>query len=210
MTGDESAVERANELARTTTIVLAEFAGLRSEIATRTSILSNLILGNLTVLGVVFGIALSHVGNTDVLLLLPLATPCIGILVIDSYRNFDLLGRYIYRVIRPQLRIKSRLKVDGVGVFEWEEWVNKRQFTALFAGPFLLVLFVEFLGPPIAVLIYSIQYHLNHPHIRVTPLQGWLWWTGAVLTGLLILYSVGYLAYSIWHSEGWKKIRSVP
>ena len=87
-------------------------------------LLVTLILGNLTVLGVVFGIALSHPGNTNVLLLLPLVTPCIGILVIDSYRNLDLLGRYTYRVIRPQLQIKSQLKIDGVEVFDWEQWIN--------------------------------------------------------------------------------------
>jgi hypothetical protein len=98
MTGDHSSDQHDRELARTTTIVVAEFAGLRGEIATRISLLVTLILGNLTVLGVVFGIALSHPGNTNVLLLLPLVTPCIGILVIDSYRNLDLLGRYTYRL----------------------------------------------------------------------------------------------------------------
>jgi hypothetical protein len=166
------------------------------------------MLGNLTVVGVVFGIALSQPGNTNVLLLLPLVTPCIGILVIDSYRNFDLLGRYTYTVLRPQLQVGSELKADGVGLFEWERWVNERQFTLWFAGPFLLVLFVEFLGPPIAVLIYALQHHLHHPHVQVTTLQAWLWWTGAILTGFLLLYAAGYLAYSIWHSQGSKKTRS--
>src|SRR5260370_1234290 len=120
MTGDDSSDQHDGELARTTTIVLAEFTGLRSEIATRVSIQATLIFGNLTVLGVVFGIALSHPGNTDVLLLLPIVTPCIGIIVIDSFRNLDILGRYISRVIRPQLQIKSQLKFEGMEVFDWE------------------------------------------------------------------------------------------
>jgi hypothetical protein len=208
MTGDHRSEQQDHELARTTTIVLAEFAGLRSEITTRINILGALILGNLTVLGVVLGIALSHPGNANVLLLLPLVTPCIGILVIDSYRNFDLLGRYTYRIIRPQLQIKSELKPNGVEVFGWERWVNEHQLTLWFAGPFQLVLFLEFLGPPVAVLIYTIQYHLGHPNMHLNTLQEWLWWAGAALTGFLLLYAVSYLIYSIWHPQGSKRVRS--
>ncbi len=208
MPGNDSSAQYDRELMRTTTIVLAEFAGLRSEIATRISLLITLILGNLTVLGIVLGIALSHPGNTNVLLLLPIVTPCIGILVIDSFRNTDVLGRYIYTVIRPQLQIKSQLKFDGVDMFEWERWINKHQVTLLLAGPFQFVLFLEFLGPPIGVLVYAVQYHLYHPHVQVSTLQGLLWWTGAVLTGVLIPYAIGYLTYSIWHPMGLRKIRS--
>jgi hypothetical protein len=48
---------------RIRTIVLAEFSGLRGEIATRVNLLATMIIANLTVLGVVFGIALNS-GNT--------------------------------------------------------------------------------------------------------------------------------------------------
>jgi hypothetical protein len=208
MTADDSSRQHDGELARTTTIVLAEFGGLRSEIATRISLLVTLILGNLSVLGVVLGIALSHPGNLNVLLLLPLVTPCIGMLVIDSFRNLDMLGRYIYGVIRPQLQIKSQLKFEGAELFDWERRASKHHFTPWVGGLFQLVLSLEFLGPPIAVLVYAINYHLQHSHVQVSTLQRWLWWTGAVLTGVLILYAVGYGSYSAWHSRGSKKMRS--
>lgn len=204
MTDGDSSDQQARDLTRTTSIVLAEFAGLRAEIATRITILVTLILGNLTVLGVIFGIALNHTGDASILLLLPLITPCIGILVIDSFRNLDLLGRYIYRVIRPQL------KIEGTELFHWELWINKHQLAVWFAGPFQLVLFLEFFGPPIAALIYTIQYHFDHPRVRINTLQVGLWWAGAALTGSLLLYAVSLLAFSMWHSQGSKKIRSSP
>jgi hypothetical protein len=207
MSGNDGSAEYDRELARMTTIVLAEFAALRSEMVTRITQLMTLILGNLTVLGILFGMALSHPGNANVLLLLPIVTPCIGMLVIDSFRNCDILSRYIYKILRPQLHIRSRLKIDGVEMFEWERWVSKRQLTPWFAGPFQFVLLLEFAGPPIAVLSYTIQYHFRHPHMQVSTLQSSLWLAGAVLTGALIPYAIGYLTYSIWHPRGSKKLR---
>jgi hypothetical protein len=209
---DDSSDQHARDVARTTTIVLAEFAGLRSEITTRITLLVTLILGNLTVLGVVLGIALSQSGNTNVpgtnvptnrtlLLLLPLVTPCIGVLVIDQFRNMDILGRYIVEFVRPQLAI------DDAKVFGWEQWVARHTFTPWFWGPFQFVLFLEFLGPPIAVLAYAFQYDRHHPQAQVSTLQSSLWWTGAVLTGVLLLYAVGYGAYSEWHPQGSRRTR---
>jgi hypothetical protein len=214
MPGDDGSDQHARDLARTTTIVLAEFAALRSEITTRITLQVTLILGNLTVLGVVLGIALSQPGNTNVpgstnvptnrnlLLLLPLVTPCIGVLVLDQFRNMDILGRYIVEFIRP------KLEIDDVEVFSWERWIATYHFTPLFWGPYQFVLFLEFFGPPIAVLIYAIQYHLHHPQVQVSTLQRSLWWTGAVLTGVLISYAVGYGIYSVWHPRGSRKTRS--
>jgi hypothetical protein len=63
------------DLARITGIVLAEFAGLRSEISTRINLQTALSLGNLTVVGVVVSIALARPGNGGALLVLPLVVP---------------------------------------------------------------------------------------------------------------------------------------
>lgn len=196
------------ELDRTTTIVLAEFAGLRGEIATRINLQATLILGNLTVLGVILGIALSHPGNKNVptsaniLLLLPLVTPFIGMHAVDGYRSLDILGKYIHRVIRPQLQIESHIEVESAEVFGWERWIDAHRFTMLWLeAPLQLVVwlgfFLEFLGAPIAVLIVAVQYHLHHPHMQVSTLQVLVWWMGAILTGLLILYMLGSLLYSV-------------
>ena len=70
---------------RIRTIVLAEFSGLRGEIATRVNLRYE-IIANLTVLGVVFGIALNS-GNTSVLLVLPFITPSLGVMYIDQQRS---------------------------------------------------------------------------------------------------------------------------
>jgi hypothetical protein len=197
MPGDDGTGQRDRELARLTTIVLAEFAGLRNENVARINLLATLILGNLTVLGVVLGIALNHSGNAIVLLLLPIVTPCIGMLVIDSFRNAGLVVRYIHTVIWPQLQIK----VNDTEIFRWEQWSIKRTLTPLFASPFLFVLALEFLGLPIAVLAYAIQ----HPHVQVSTLQYWLWWTGTLLTAILIFYALCYGAYSVLHPRGPRK-----
>ena len=111
-------------------------------------------------------------------------------LVIDTFRNLHLLSGYIYDVIRPQLQI------NDVKVFGWEKWVAEHTFTFHLAGPFLVVLGLEFLGPPITILIYTVEYHFNHLDVQVSTLQRWLWWTGTVLTGVLILYAIGYAVYS--------------
>src|SRR5262249_9278669 len=187
-----------------TTIVLAEFAGLRSEIDTRISILITLMLGNLTVLGVILGIALSRPDNIEVLLLIPLVTPCIGLLVIDTFRNLDTLGRYISRVIRPQLQIKSHLKFEGMEVFDWERRAAKHFFAPGLWVPFQFVLAVEFVVPPVAVLIYTFNYHLQHPHMQVSALQRGLWITGAALTLAPIIFGIFYGLYSLWHHKGSK------
>jgi hypothetical protein len=135
-------------------------------------------------------------------------TSCIGLLVIDTFGNLDSLGRYISRVIRPQLQIKSVLVVGDMRVFDWERWAAKYHFSPRTAGPFQFVLVAEFLGPPIAVLIYAYNYHLQHPHVQVNTLQLSVWWAGVVLTGVLIIFALVYGIYSAIHSRGSKKIRS--
>jgi hypothetical protein len=181
---------RDREVERTTTILLAEFAARRSEIDTRANVLVSLILGNLTVLGVVLGIALSQSGNKNVLLLLPIVTPCIGLLVIDTFRNVDFLNKYIRTVIRPGLSINDEK------LFDWERQSANFGFRLWLAGPFQLVLWLEFLGPPIAVLIYTMQHHLRYPYV---------WWTGAVLTVILLSCALGYGGYSLFSKHGTRR-----
>jgi hypothetical protein len=191
---------------RATTIVLAEFAGLRGEITTRINLQVTLMLGNLTIVGVVLGIALSQPSNRGILLILPLVTPCIGVLVIDSFRNLDLLGRYIKGYIRPQLDIPAQDEVESE-LFDWERWISRQHFNPSLWVPYQFVLFLEFLGPPIAVLISAIQYHRYHPQEPVSGLQRWLWWMGTVLTCSLAIYAISYGIYALRGPQGSKKIR---
>lgn len=206
MTAEGSTGQHDGELGRTTTIVLAEFAGLRGEIATRINILVTLMIANLTILGVILGIALTPKGSTKVLLLIPLVAPCLGLLIIDTFRNLDFLSEYICEVIRPQLRITSSHTFKGMDVFEWERWVTQHQYTRVHAIPFQFVLVVEFLAPPIATLIYTIT-HFQSPGVQLSALQWGLWWTGAVLTGILIIFAVVYACYSLLNPEGSKEVR---
>jgi hypothetical protein len=208
MPDDDSSAQDDKDLVRTTSIVLAEFAGLRSEIATRVNLQFTLILGNLTVLGVVLGIGLSRPDNKSILLLLPIVTPCIGLLVIDQYRLLSILSQYIYTVVRPQLHITSR--ANGVEVFAWEQWIMGQLFDPWLFIPPQLVLALEFFGPSVGVLIAAWQYHLHHPQEQVTALQQWLWWGGTILTIGLFLYALAYGTYSYWHPRGVRRSRTSP
>lgn len=206
--GDQlrSSTQRSGELERTTTIVLAEFAGLRGEIATRINILVTLMIANLTILGVILGIALTPNGNTKVLLLIPLVAPCLGLLIIDTFRNLDYLSEYICAVIRPQLQITSQAEFKGMSVFNWEKWVTKHQYTRVHAIPFQFVLVVEFLAPPIVTLIYAII-HFQSPQVQLSAMQWGLWWTGAVLTGVLMIFAFVYAVFSLSNPDGSMNVR---
>ena len=125
---------------RIRTIVLAEFSGLRGEIATRVNLLATMIIANLTVLGVVFGIALNS-GNTSVLLVLPFITPSLGVMYIDQQRNLIFLGNYIRE------RIYRQLQIDDPKVFGWGPYIRKRQFSFSLSAPYLSAMFVQFLIP---------------------------------------------------------------
>jgi hypothetical protein len=190
---DSNGVDQHDPDQRTTTIVLAEFSGLRSEIATRINLLATMIIANLTILGVVFGIALSRSGNTNVLLVLPFVTPSLGLMYINQQRNLIYLGDYIGECIRRQLHI------DDAEVFGWEPYIRKRQFSLWLSAPYLVAVFVQFLVPPIAVLIYAQSIHTQ---ALVSTSQRVLWWVGAMLTIGSTSYAVGYLIYAFRHSSG--------
>jgi hypothetical protein len=193
-------IEHEGDLARRTTIVLAEFSALRSEVATRISLLYSLLLGYFTVVGVILGITFSRPSNKAMFLLIPIVTGFIGILVIDMYINLDTLGGYIYRVIRPQLQIKSVSKVEDMSVFDWERWAAKHQFTGLAAFP-QLALVLEFFAVPLAILTYAFVYHLQHPHVQVTTLQLLLWSAGAAMTTAQVLFAVAFSVRSIFRGR---------
>jgi hypothetical protein len=207
MTDEGSPAKYDGELERTTTIVLAEFAGIRGEIATRINILVTLMIANLTILGIILGIALTPKGSVKVVLLIPLVAPCLGLLIIDTYRNLDYMAAYICKVIRPHLQITSRLEFNGMKVFDWERWVTKNQYTFVHAVPFQFVMVVEFLAPPIAALIYIII-HFQSSHMQLSAFQWGLWGTGAFLTSVLIIFAVVYAYFSLFNPQGSKTIRS--
>lgn len=206
MTGESSPGQHDGELERTTTIVLAEFTGLRGESATRINILVTLMIANLTILGIILGIALTPKGDVKVILLIPLVAPCLGLLIIDTFRNLDYISEYICKIIRPQLRIPSPLNSEGTAVFDWERWITTQQYTFVHAIPFQFVLVVEFLAPPIAALIYTII-HFQSPHEQLTAFQWGLWGTGAFLTGVLIISAIVYGGFSLFHPGGSKNVR---
>jgi hypothetical protein len=185
--------EEEDDLGRTTTIVLTEFSGLRSEIATRVNLLATMIIANLTVLGVVFGIALNRSGNTSVLLVLLFVTPSLGLMYIDQQRNLVFLGDYIREHIRQHLQI------DDPEVFGWESYIRKRQFSLWLAAPYLSAVFIQFLIPPIAVLIYAWS---SRSQVLVNTLQRGLWLVGAVITCGSTIYAVRYLIRLFPRSSG--------
>jgi hypothetical protein len=204
MPEDGSSDPHHDDLTRITTIVLAEFAALRSEIVTRINLQVTLILGYLTVTGVVLSIALSRPDNRTFILLLPIVTPWISLLFLEQLRQLNYLGEYITRYIRPQLQVDG---VDSVKVFRWEWWIARRQYS-LSLVPYLAMLSLQLLGVPIGVLIYAILYHAHDPKVQVNTLERLLWWLGAFLTAGLIFYIVDYGVYAVRPSRGSNKVGS--
>jgi hypothetical protein len=57
--------------------------------------------------------------------------------------------------------------------------------------PGQFITFLQFLGPPIGILIWAFQYHVHHIQ-EATSLARLLWWLGAFLTISLMFYAFGY------------------
>jgi hypothetical protein len=85
-------------------IALAEFTKLRDEITTRTTIQWTIVGLNVTGSGVVAGFALADASRRQLLLMLPLFTPSLGMLFIDHGFNILRIGRFIDSTIAPVLR----------------------------------------------------------------------------------------------------------
>src|SRR5688572_14414242 len=86
------------------TIALAEYTALRAEILSRLSAQAALIGVTLTAIGVIVGIVLTREDSLDLLLVVAITAPALGLFFIDHMRQLALLGLYIRSELWPVLQ----------------------------------------------------------------------------------------------------------
>lgn len=183
--GPDGPVDRATAV----TVALAEFAGLREEITSRSTAQHTLMNLNLTAVGVVGGTVLSEHASPLLLLLLPVVGSALGILFFDHASWIENLGRYIASTIQPIVAAAG----GDRRLLSWETGYRRetrRTSMMLRSGLPLLVMFV---AGPITATVFSVSY-LDHP---------WAWWVwsiGLLLEVVLLLLWVHYI--SKWFTAG--------
>lgn len=165
-------------------VALAEFNKLRDEIAGRSSAAWTLVGLNATASSAVAGFVLSAKADARLLLLLPLLTPCLGLLFIDHATNIGRIGEYINTVLKPLLRTIS----GEATLLGYEEWVNAYEAIRVRRIlPFGIPLVLFFNIVPVAALAYSAT--------RIdTPWSWTLWAMGVVTTVVEVGFWIAFLA----------------
>jgi hypothetical protein len=177
--GSDGRVGRATAV----TVALAEFAGLREEITSRSTAQHTLMNLNLTAVGVVGGTVLSQHASPLLLLLLPVVGSALGILFFDHASWIENLGRYIAATIQPIVAAAG----GDRRLLSWETDYRRgtrRTSMLLRSGLPLLVMFA---AGPITASVFSLSY-LDHP---------WAWWVwsiGLVLEVVLLLLWGHYIS----------------
>jgi hypothetical protein len=87
------------------TVILAEFAALRGEIASRTTIQAGLLTINITAAGTLAGFYLNNQqSGGSLLLIMPFISSALGLAWIDHARTITSIGMYIGQSLWPHLR----------------------------------------------------------------------------------------------------------
>jgi hypothetical protein len=134
------------------TVILAEFAALRSEIASRTTIQAGLLTINITAAGTLVGFYLnSQQPGPSLLLIMPFISSVLGLAWIDHARTITSIGMYIGQSLWPYLREIGNLDIpcreDDVRLSE-----KKFRNMLLVIGPPC----ATFVVPPTLALVASV------------------------------------------------------
>lgn len=148
---------------------LAEFASLRQETNQRSSFQHALMALNLTVVGTIFGLVLDSHAERELLLVIPVVSPTLGLLWLDHHHNIARIARYV----RSELWIWTP---------SWETWIrrpsyeHRRWWHHIFWNAIRLL----FWGAPLAILAAGVP-------VRHRSLGAWVIWAiGLVLTSLCV------------------------
>jgi hypothetical protein len=163
-------------------IALAEFTKLRDEITTRTTIQWTIVGLNVTGSGVVAGFALADPSRRQLLLMLPLFTPSLGMLFIDHGFNILRIGRFIESKIAPVLR--NAAADQGLLNHETEAYARGSRI-ALRLLPFGIPLVLLFNVVPLAALVIVL------PAVR----EGWAWTTWDIGVALSVTQMVFWAVF---------------
>ena len=159
-------------------VALAEFKALRDEIGSRATSSHTLININVVASGVIGGLVVNNPGRVELLLLLPILSPVLGLLWLDHANNIRNIGDYINTTLRPLMA--SLLDAESTAVLAWEEHVDQYERRALLR-------FLP-LGVPVLVLFAAI------PLVSLARTAGdigsswqWVLWVGGALLTLCFL-----------------------
>ncbi len=159
------------------TVAMAEFKALRDEINQRATYCHTILNINVVATGTVAGLVLGNTSRLDLLLILPILGPVLGLLWLDHSYAIRGMGDYINDRLRPQV-------CDAAGdqsLLGWEGYLDD------FERRHKLLRFLP-LGVPIVVLFAAIP---TFALLRVVDVIG-VDWRGAIwLVGLLL--TVSYL-----------------
>ena len=163
-------------------VALAEFKALRDEIGSRASSSHTLININAVASGVAGGLVVNNPGRVELLLILPILSPVLGLLWLDHAHNIRNMGDYINLTLRPL--ITAGIGPGGEGALAWEEHVDRYEQRA----------WLRFLplGVPVLVLFAAVPLvALARTASDVGSGWQWLLWVGGALLTLsfLVLWS---------------------
>lgn len=165
------------------TAALAEFNVLRKEISDRSSAQTTILNLNLVALSAIATLVLAQRVNALALLVLPLVSPCFGMLFFDHAANIDQIGRYLREDIKPLIVAVAA----DTHLLCYEDRVRAHELSFLPRGLSMgLPLLLMFTGFPVAALA----------HVRESASHGWplvLWWAGVVVECIFLLHWVAFV-----------------
>lgn len=166
------------EKRRTLDIALAEFGGLKAEVAARVALQVSLSLANLTVTGVVFTINAS--GPIRAIVVLPILSSCLALFFFDQNRNFEIISNYIYHNLVVQITHLSGCRHPKI--FSWETVVRAEQHKRKIFVPYLVAVNLTFFVP-----LFGSLAAMNPWLQKLTGLEISIWWLGLVLGAFTLL-----------------------
>jgi hypothetical protein len=121
------------------TVRLAEYAELKSAIGRREVVQHALMALNLTAVGTVSGFVVSADASTDLLLVLSVISPILGLVWLDHDRNIDRMTRYL----RDELWIWQP---------SWERRIREKLLPLWLSAAYWSAYFLTFFGASAAAL----------------------------------------------------------
>lgn len=171
---DRSSIAR-NPPDRAIDVALAEFTALRGFIATTYQMRIALLIGALTIIGIVAGLALNqHPSNGDLLLLIPVLASVVAILYSELSRRIRMNGRYIDTELWPYFK-----KLVDPKLPSWEGYWNSQSKVRVAIGDW---------QPNVLLAVVSIFVLFARP-LGEQHTSGPLWGFGAVFTVLAMVYA---------------------
>lgn len=152
---DVPAPGAAQANAKVTDVALSEFKALRDEIGSRATSSLTLININVVISGVVGGLVVNNPGRVELLLLLSILSPLLGLLWLDHAHNIRNIGDYINVTLRPL--IAGSVGPGGEHLLAWEEHVDRYERRAFLRFvPLGVPVLVLFAGVPVASLARTV------------------------------------------------------